>query len=140
MLRKLKLRRKKGFLIKKACMASKGNKIFPRHLLVNVKEAPGIFLITLWWANKLAQMYTCSHTYITFRVRESIISGPKMAQKRFFTEKPFLTGKYIFYDPFRPFQGENVDTLHKFSIKDFSSKCDQTRRKLRFGHIYSKSP
>ena len=24
----------------------------------------------------------------------------------------------------------------KFSIKDFLSKCDQIRRKLRFGHIY----
>ena len=59
-----------------------------------------------------------------------------MAQKKFFTEKPFLTGKYIFYDPLCPFQGAKVDTLYKFSIKDFFSKCDQTRRKLRFGHIY----
>ena len=28
-------------------VASEGNKIFPRCLLVNVKEVPGIFLITL---------------------------------------------------------------------------------------------
>ena len=28
----------------------------------------------------------------------------------------------------------------KFSIKNFFSKCDQIRRKLRFGHIYWRNP
>ena len=28
----------------------------------------------------------------------------------------------------------------KFSIKDFFSKCDQIRRKLRFDHIYWRNP
>ena len=36
-------------------------------------------------------------------------------------------------------KANNMITLHKkmkLSIKDFFSKCDQIRRKLRFGHIY----
>ena len=37
-------------------------------------------------------------------LREAIIFGPKMTQKRFFTGKPFLTGKYIFHVPLHPFQ------------------------------------
>ena len=28
----------------------------------------------------------------------------------------------------------------QFSITDFCSKCDQIRRKLRFGHIYWRNP
>ena len=28
----------------------------------------------------------------------------------------------------------------KFSIEDFFSKCDQIRRKLRFGHICGRNP
>ena len=41
--------------------------------------------------------------------------------------------------PFTTFLGLHFFTLDKkikLSIKDFFSKCDQIRRKLRFGHIY----
>ena len=49
-------------------MAPEGNNIFPRRFFVNVKEASGIFLITVWSANKSSQIVR-SDTYITFRVK-----------------------------------------------------------------------
>ena len=49
-------------------------------------------------------------------LREAIIFGLKMTQKRFFTEKPFLTGKYIFHVPLHPFQGEKVDSGPKLIL------------------------
>ena len=49
-------------------------------------------------------------------LREAIIFGPKMAQKRFFMEKLFLTGKYIFHVPLHPFQGAKVDSDPKLIL------------------------
>ena len=72
-------------------MASEGNNIFPRSLSVNVKEASGIFLITLWWANKLAQMYTRSYTYITSSMKESHHFWAQNSPKKIFY------GNTIFY-------------------------------------------
>ena len=46
-------------------MTPGGNNIFPR-FLINVKEACGIFLITVGSANKLAQIV---RSYITSRVK-----------------------------------------------------------------------
>ena len=77
-------------------MASEVNKMFPRYLLVNVKEVSGIFLIILWWANKLAQMYTHSYTYITSRVK----AGLSPSKKFFiicFSESPSKMMKNAFY-------------------------------------------
>ena len=49
-------------------------------------------------------------------LREAIIFGPKMVQKRFFTEKPFLMGKYTFHVPLHPFQGAKNDRDPKFTL------------------------
>ena len=66
-----------------------------------------------------------------------------MVQKNFFTEKPFLTGKYIFHVSLHPFQGGKSwqpTQKMKFSIKDFFSKCEQIRRELQiWSHLLKKS-
>ena len=105
-----------GIDAKPCNMAWEGNNIFPRSLSVSVKEASGIFLITLWWANKLTQICTRSYTYITSRVKGNHNFRAQMAPKRFFTEKPFLTGKYIFYVPLQHFQGAKVDSGPKLTL------------------------
>ena len=38
-----------------------------------------------------------------------------------------------------PFRGVTAQTV-KFPIKDFFSKCEQIRKKLRFIHIYLRDP
>ena len=73
-------------------IASERNNISPRSLSVNVKEASGILLITLWWANKRAQIYTRSYTYITFRVKASHHFRAQSSPKKIFY------GKNIFYE------------------------------------------
>ena len=79
-------------------MVPEGNETFPRSLSVNVKEASGIFLITLWWANELAQMCLRSYTYITSRVKEThhfrAQNGPKKIfyGKTIFNEKIYFSG------------------------------------------------
>ena len=120
-------------------MASEGKKIFPRRLEVNVKETSGTYLITLWWANILAQMYTRSYTYITSRVKGSHHFRAQNGPKNIFYGKNIFNEKiYMFHVSLHPFQGAKDDKtfsntqIHKrFSIKDFISKCDQIRRKLR---------
>ena len=97
-------------------MAWEGNNIFPRSLSVNVKEVSGIFLITLSWANKLAQIYIRSYTYIASRVKRIHHFGPRIAQKRFFTEKPFFMGKYIFHIPLHPLSGSKSWRLPKVKL------------------------
>ena len=49
-------------------MVPEDNNIFPRKFFVNVKEASEIILVTVWWANKLAQIVH-SDTYTTSRVK-----------------------------------------------------------------------
>ena len=69
-------------------MDSEGNKIFPRIISVNVKEASGI-------TNELTNLHKCTLTRILLLHRElweAIIFGPRIAQKNVFTEKPFFTG------------------------------------------------
>ena len=70
-------------------IAPEGNNIFPRRFFVNVKEASGAFLITLWSGNKPAQIVR-SDTYITSRVKGR---HHFQTQKRFFMEIPFLAEK-----------------------------------------------
>ena len=77
-------------------MISEGNNIFPRSLSVNLKEASGIFLITLWWASKLAQIYTRSYTYITSKVKGSHHFRAQNNPKNIFYEKTIFHGKIYF--------------------------------------------
>ena len=86
-------------------MTSEGNNIFPRSLSVNVKEASGIFLITLWWANKLAQMYTRSYTYITSRVKGSHHFRAQNGLKKIFYRNTIFNGKIYFSCSCSPLSG-----------------------------------
>ena len=86
-------------------MTPEGNNIFPRSLSVNLKEAPGIFLITLRWANKLAQMYTCSYTYITYSVKGSYYFGTQNDPKKTFYGKTIFSEKRHFSCFSSPFSG-----------------------------------
>ena len=53
---------------------------------------------------------------------EATIFGPEMAQKVFFNEKLFLTGKYIFRVPLHPFQRAKVDTGPKLTLKQSNKR------------------
>ena len=97
-------------------MISEGNNIFPRSLSVNLKEASGIFLITLWWANKLAQIYTRSYTYITSKVKGSHHFRAQINPKNIFYEKTIFSEKYIFHVPLHSFQGVKVDSGPKLTL------------------------
>ena len=77
-------------------MVPEGNNIFPRSLLVNVKEESGTFLIILWWANKLAQRYTRSSTYITPRVKGSLHFQGQNSPKNIFYGKNIFNRKIYF--------------------------------------------
>ena len=74
-------------------MAPEGNNIFPRRLSVNLKEASTIFLMTLWWANKLAQMYTRLYPYITSRVKGSYYFRAQNGPKNIVYGKTISNGK-----------------------------------------------
>ena len=93
-----------------------GNNSFPRSLLINVKQASGIFLITLWWANKLAQTYTCSYTYITSRVKGSHHFRAKNDPKKIVYGKTIFNGKIYFSCSCHPFHGAKVDTVPKLAL------------------------
>ena len=86
-------------------IVSEGNKIFPESLSVYVKEAPGIFLITLWWANKLAQMYTRSYTYISSRVKGNHHFRAENSPKQIFFGKTIFSGKIYFSWTSSPLSG-----------------------------------
>ena len=77
-------------------MAPDGNNIFPRNLSVNVKKVSGIFLMTLWQANQLAQMYTRSHTSITSRVKGSHHFRSQNGPKKIVYGKIIFNGEIYF--------------------------------------------
>ena len=87
-------------------MTPGGNNIFPR-FLINVKEACGIFLITVWSANKLAQIVR-SDTILHPELREDnygkICYGNNIFKK-----------KYILHAPLHPFQEAIVDGGRKLT-------------------------
>ena len=92
-------------------IAPEGNNIFPGRFFVKVKEASRIFLITLWWADKLAQI-VCSDTNITSRVKGKHFFPAQNDPKKM--EIPFLckyhfNGKIFFHVPLRSFQGAKID-------------------------------
>ena len=86
-------------------MAWEGNNIFPRSLSVNVKEVSGIFLITLSWANKLAQMYIRSYTYIASRVKRIHHFRAQNSPKKIFYGKTIFCGKIYFSYSSSPLSG-----------------------------------
>ena len=45
-----------------------------------------------------------------------------MAQKRFVTEKLFLTGKYVFHVPLHPFQGAKVNSGPKLTLRQSNKR------------------
>ena len=81
------------------------NNILPRSLSVNVKEASEIFLITLWWPNKLSQMYTRSHTYIKSRVKGSHHFRAENGLKKIFYGKTIFNEKIYFSCSSSPLAG-----------------------------------
>ena len=116
-------------------IAPEGNNIFPR-FFVNVKEASRIFLITLWWSNKPAQIVR-SDTCSTFRVkgrhhfRDHI--GPK---KTFYGNIIFKGEKKSFHVPLHPFQGAKL-TVTKSSLKWIKKKKTTLKVLLFFLHVKS---
>ena len=71
----------------------------------NVKEVSGISLITLWWANKLAEMYPSLHTCITSRVKGSHHFRAQNGLKNIFYEKTIFSGKIYFSCTSSPISG-----------------------------------
>ena len=99
-------------------MAPGGNNIFPRTISVNVKEASGTFHFRFPY-NEPRNLHSCALACILIlhsELKEAIIFRLKMTQKIFFTEKPFLNGKFIFHVPLHPFQGAKVDCGPKLSL------------------------
>ena len=65
-----------------------GNNIFPKRPSVNAIEASRVFLITLWWADKLAQRVR-SDIYLRFRVEKRNHFQAQNGPEKFFTENHF---------------------------------------------------
>ena len=94
-------------------MASEGNNIFPRRLSVKVKEASGIFLITL-----LTNLHRCTLTRILIlhpELREAIIFESKMTPKFFFTDKTIFNGEFLMFFS-SPFRGQKLANYTKNEV------------------------
>ena len=81
-------------------MDSEGNKIFPRILSVNVKEASGII-------NELTNLHKCTLTRILLlhpELWEAIIFGPRIAQKTFLRKSHFLRDNIFSMFLFTPYR------------------------------------
>ena len=95
-------------------IAPEGNNIFPKRPSVNAIEASRVFLITLWWADKLAQRVR-SDIYLRFRVEKRHHFQAQNGPEKFFYRKSFLTEKYIFHVPLHPIKVVKVDSGPKLT-------------------------
>ena len=117
-------------------MASEGNNIFSKTSFGKSKR--GVWNISDNPANKLAQMYTHSYTYITSRVKGShhfrVQNDPKIF---FYGQNHFQRG--IFNVLLQPFQGAKVGKRHKkwsFPLRISSVNMTKSAGICGFGHIY----
>ena len=97
-------------------MVPEGNNNFPGRFFVNVKDTSGIFLITLWWGNKSAQIVR-SDTYITSRVKGRHPFRTQNGPKTFFYGNTIFN-ENSFHVPLHPLQGAKVDSGQNLTQKN----------------------